>query len=80
MRTVTERYKRFYIKTTLFIFDFEYKLTNVRLYRVMSSVLERRRTLEPDITKTDLARRCHDALLLLDTFYIYRFSTTMLYL
>ena len=73
-------YKRFYIKKTIFIHNLDYKLTNMWLYRDLSSVLERRRTLELDITKTDLMRHDIGAILFLDTFDIYRFSTTLLYL
>lgn len=80
IKSVIETYKRFYIKTTIFILNSEHKLTSMRLYRDLSSVLERRRTLELDITKTDLMRHRKGALLFLDTFDIYRFSTAMLYL
>jgi hypothetical protein len=49
-------YKNIYIKTALFNLKSNYNQTNVGLYRDQSSVLERRRTLELDITKADLTR------------------------
>ena len=78
--TTGKTYKKFYIKTATFICNLEYKLTNMWLHRDQSSVLERRRTLELDITKTDLVRHATGAILFLDTFDIYRFSTAPLYL
>lgn len=70
--------KNIYIKNALFILKPKYNSANIELYQVQSSVLERRRTLELDITKTDLMRHIKGAILFLDTFYIYRFSAAML--
>lgn len=72
--------KNIYIKNALFIFKPKYNHANIELYQVQSSVLERRRTHELDITKNDLMRLGIGATLLLDTFDIYRFSTAKLYL
>ncbi len=80
IKSIIETYKRFYIKKAIFILKLEHELTSIRLYRDPSSVLERRRTLELDITKPDLMRNSNGAILFLDTFDIYRFSTAMLYL
>lgn len=78
LKSITQTYKSFYIKKAIFICNPEYNRISTRLYRDQSSVLERRRTLELDITKTDLMRRVRGAILFLDTFYIYRFSAAML--
>jgi len=80
LKSIIQTYKSFYIKKAIFICDSKYNQISVRLYRDQSSVLERRRTLELDITKTDLIHHVKGAILFLDTFYIYRFSAAMLYL
>lgn len=56
-----ETYKNFYIKTDVFISNIEY----MWLHRGLSSVLERMRTLEPDVTEN--VRHSSGAILFLDT-------------
>lgn len=62
MRTIKETYKNFYIKTSLFIKEIEYK--RVWLHRVMSCV-GAHRTLEPGVTEN--VRHSRGAILFLDT-------------
>lgn len=52
-------YKNIYIKTALFILKSKHNQTNIGLYRDQSSVLERRRTLELNITKNQFNAPCH---------------------
>jgi hypothetical protein len=61
LRTIKETYKNFYIKTSLFIKEIEYK--RMWLHRVMSCV-GAQRTLEPGVTEN--VRHSRGAILFLD--------------